>query len=373
MDERYSVHVSKEEKPNRAKSPRPAAYTQLTLASRNATSQYTTVKPIGQQCNTVADNKKNTTGAEDENKCSKIDFYHTAILFLTVAMVLILIVLVSFSVLAYTEIIKIRFQDESLKVKELNHSVNIVNCNSSVNETLMDSIIGLTEGFPASSCSNIHLLHRSSRSGYYWVKSINGSSVQVYCAATVPCGNSPALVGWMRVAKLNKCSCGAECFSGLKQLLTNESSCVAKVDEATMSQTFFSPFNFTYSRVCGIIQVYGVGTPDGFIAATQNIDENYVDGISITYGRQPNRQHIYTYSAAEQCSSDKIPDFVSQDYSCSVTQSWEYTSCSQPNCVQYFYKELGETTDQDIEMRVCRDQPRSDEDIIIEMFEIYVQ
>ena len=39
----------------------------------------------------------------------------------------------------------------------------------------------------------------------------------------------------------------------------------------------------------------------------------------------------------------------------------------------WFYRQLPELTFDDIEMRVCRDQPHNDEDIAIQAFEIYVQ
>ena len=39
----------------------------------------------------------------------------------------------------------------------------------------------------------------------------------------------------------------------------------------------------------------------------------------------------------------------------------------------WFYKELPRPTTDDIEMRVCRSEAKSNEDISIEMFDIYIQ
>ena len=45
------------------------------------------------------------------------------------------------------------------------------------------------------------------------------------------------------------------------------------------------------------------------------------------------------------------------------------TCCAPP----WFYKQLPQPTTDDIEMRVCRDEDASNEDIAIEMVEIYIQ
>ena len=51
---------------------------------------------------------------------------------------------------------------------------------------------------------------------------------------------------------------------------------------------------------------------------------------------------------------------------------WSTVDCTR-NDPPWFYRQLPELTSDDIEMRVCCDQPHDDEDIGIEAFEIYVQ
>ena len=48
-------------------------------------------------------------------------------------------------------------------------------------------------------------------------------------------------------------------------------------------------------------------------------------------------------------------------------------TCCSFNNPPWFYKELPQPTTDDIEMRVCRNQPANDEDIAIDIIEVYVQ
>ena len=71
--------------------------------------------------------------------------------------------------------------------------------------------------------------------------------------------------------------------------------------------------------------------------------------------------------------SGNLPGFLSAD------PLWDGEGCEAPNtCCSFntppwFYKQLPQPTTDDIEMRVCRDEDASNEDIAIEMIEIYVQ
>ena len=326
------------------------------------------------------------------------------------ALILSLILAVGFSIfcfLAYNQIKTLKSQVDILKDKELILSEDIMKLKSSVllsteervfiNQTLnkhlnpldviniskrinmIIEVVGLREDYPAASCRTISLFHPSFRSDYYWVQFSNGQSIQVYCELSdfyysryyyyfyyiVP--------GWMRIAKLSKNHNGAECFSGLKQSALNRSSCVAQSDSANCSHTLFSSFNIPYSRIHGIVRAYGIGSPDGFRSTSSSINDNYVDGISFTYGRPPNRrQHIYSLAAMSESSHLTRPNFVSS-YNCLTTLTTTASVCSGSSCLEYFFEQLEAFTDQDIEMRVCRDQSRNDEDIVIEDLEIYVQ
>ena len=128
----------------------------------------------------------------------------------------------------------------------------------------------------------------------------------------------------------------------------------------------------------------------------------YVDGVSITHGDSP-RKHIWTFAAEVlekenycPCSSPTAtqpPSFVGDDYYCesgllrydwdSVLYSdvlWDGENCNlneAPCCdrplLPWFCKELPEPTSDDLEVCICTDDRLSNEDVLIETIEIYVQ
>ena len=133
----------------------------------------------------------------------------------------------------------------------------------------------------------------------------------------------------------------------------------------------------------------------------------YVDGVSITYGSAP-RKDIWTYTAGAQlgsptytcpCNSDsmqEVPPYVGSDYYCE-TSAHVYTCCynrfhiypndilwdgqqcvaqEAPCCTHlnmpWFFKTLNETTTEDIELRMCGDEPINNEDTPLQVIELYV-
>ena len=159
---------------------------------------------------------------------------------------------------------------------------------------------GLYQNYPATSCAAI-LQFNPSPSGHYWIRSSNGSAVHVYCDMTRSCGNITG--GWMRVAELDMRDNSSQCPSALKMGTACNSirTCVINSDNANCSSVSFITHGFNYSRICGMIRAYQVGTPDSFdnygrIRDSPSLDSNYVDGISLTHRSSP-RQHIWTFAA----------------------------------------------------------------------------
>ena len=127
--------------------------------------------------------------------------------------------------------------------------------------------------------------------------------------------------------------------------------------------------------------------------ASPTIDDNYVDGVSLSYGMSP-RNHVWTLAATVPqhsrmagCTSCNylVPRFVGSDYSCQRVPDCNSLSddstCrlievwnddNQCNGGKMFYRNLAQTTTEDLEMRLCRDQATSDEDIFITFIEIFV-
>ena len=66
------------------------------------------------------------------------------------------------------------------------------------------------------------------------------------------------------------------------------------------------------------------------------------------------------------------PGFVGADPLWDGEGCEERSSCCEFNTPPWFYKELPQPTTDDIEMRVCRDENVDNEDIAIEIIEIYI-
>ena len=157
----------------------------------------------------------------------------------------------------------------------------------------------------------------------------------------------------------------------------------------------FSPNGYEYTQVCGRIIGYQFATP-GILAPNNNIDEPYVDGVSLTYGAP--RQHIWTlYGEIYQagcCGDYTEPTFVDNNYFCDTgnphgnfqgyilfpdSPLWDGisgcddASCCAPHSGPWFNTTLTAPTTDDIEIRICANQPTTDEDTPLELVEIYVK
>ena len=270
---------------------------------------------------------------------------------------------------------------------------------------------GYTSHLPASSCKEILELAPDSPSGLYWIRGTDNGSQHMYCDMERSCNGVGG--GWIRVASIDMTECGGECPSGLRTIVEGSHRvCAMNIDGAGCSSVVFPVEGVQYSQVCGKIIGYQRGSPDGFwpyIGGGQTtIDSQYVDGISLTHGQCP-RKHIWTFAAALHeynshrdnvcpCTnirnnpSPAVPPFVGQDYFCDTGSEnyfqnifypndplWDgagcgqFSTCCSFNSPPWFLKELSPSTSDDIEMRLCRDESRNNEDILFEVLELYVQ
>lgn len=191
-------------------------------------------------------------------------------------------------------------------------------------------------------------------------------------------------------------------------------TCGINSTTAACSSLFLPTDGLNYSRVCGMVQAYQVGTVDAFgqhyREANLSIDYNYVDGVSLTYGKYP-RSHIWTFAAAldnyatyppSSCAciapgiNITVPSFIGNDYFCEsgagtkrylsaglsfygTDPLWDGAGCiGNSKCCSFnnppwFYKQLPSLTMEDIEMRVCSDEGMDSEDIALSLVEIFVQ
>ena len=285
------------------------------------------------------------------------------------------------------------------RIQQLNVAIEMLN--SSLGS-------GAHANVPAPSCA---ALTPSSPSGYYWVRASYGSAVRVYCDMTRSCGNITG--GWVRVAELDMTNSSHQCPSGLTQHNDSNIRTCRRMESSGGCSSVMIDISYSYSRVCGRVIAYQVGTTDAFADAVGRMRSNpmledvYVDGVSLTHGEP--RQHVWTFAAGfgEEtldsmascpCTNNsgtiRPPNFVGNDYFCEAgilhyTPSaavvytedplWDGDGCmiSNPCCSfnnpPWFYKQLPQPTTDDLEMRVCRNEVVSNEDIALERVEIYVQ
>ena len=151
---------------------------------------------------------------------------------------------------------------------------------------------------------------------------------------------------------------------------------------------------------------YQYGTPDALYTFINNIDSYYVDGVSITQGYP--RKHVWTLmaglfsniSSGFSCPCNTPPGytqnidlFIGNDYFCesgNPTNSWstilysddplwdgkecgsQEQDCCSANGLPWFHKTLTSTTDY-LELRVCGNEPNTNEDVPISLYELFVK
>ena len=223
------------------------------------------------------------------------------------------------------------------------------------------------------------------------------------------CGNGP----WLRVAYFDMSDPSQQCPSAWMEVTYNGIKTCGRPNSTTGScPSTLYPVSHQYSKVCGRLIGYQFGSTDAFsIDDLENskrttIDEPYVDGISITNGMP--RTHIWTFAAGASengscislncpCSNGNHlqPSYVGSNYYCESAYQddcymsgvfffgdplWdgqqcdnEGTCCTGANNPPWFSVDLSDSTNEDIEVHICHNQPTTDEDTPIQLLEIYVQ
>ena len=221
---------------------------------------------------------------------------------------------------------------------------------------------------------------------------------------------------WRRVAYINMTDPEAECPSGLNETsnnITGQRACGRSVDGAghtlaapggCSSVTF--PVNTTYCHVCGYARGYQYYTMDAFWQSPiRTINDAYIDGISITQGNP--RKHLWTLAVGfselhttnleVRCPRDLdpfdftiVPVFVGNNFYCETgfphamieariaweDPLWDGQQCvssTVQSCSRYgwFHRDIA-PSQEDIEVRWCSDEIRSDEDFYTDLLEIWV-
>ena len=209
------------------------------------------------------------------------------------------------------------------------------------------------------------------------------------------CGPGP----WYRVAYLNMSNPAEQCPSVWREYNSGRvRACGRPVSTSGSCPGIrYSTCN-QYSRVCGRIIGYQVASPDAF----KSNSAQSVDGITITHGTQ----HIWSYAAGVYehvtsmytcpCSStngQEPPSSIGNNYYCESGNSmsdftrdhlyqddklWdgqqcEGTCCTGTNSPPWFSVQLPAPTTDAIKVSICCDEDTSNEDIPVELIDLYVQ
>ena len=214
--------------------------------------------------------------------------------------------------------------------------------------------------------------------------------------------------GWRRIANIN-ISAGDDCPTGwLKATQSGVNFCRVNSDiNQVCSSAYFSTNGISYQRVCGRARGYQKGDTVAFYGSSfsKTIENDYVSGLSITYGQNP-REHIWTYAAGirkNSYSNDNCPctqnpgrappSFVGNHYYCESAPIntvvsgnyyfndilWDGKGCVSGNhCCDntmqpWFYRQLNQITQDNIEARICAYDNFSSSSTLIDLLELYIQ
>ena len=242
-------------------------------------------------------------------------------------------------------------------------------------------------------------------SGYFLVSSRgDGVTQSAYCSAEELCGST----GWTRVGIADFGNPQTPCPDGLIEYNEDGVRACKRESLSGPNSVTISTNGISYNQVCGTVQGYQFGSPDAFIhvwTGPKDIEEAYLDGVSVTHGPAGSRQHIFSLAAGVwegnrrySCvdgSTQLPPSFVGPDFYCesgNPAVRWrailykddilwdgqqcggaEGPSCDPPN-LPYFYKDVGTTTTDDIELRILTNENISNnEDILLLSYEIYIK
>ena len=269
--------------------------------------------------------------------------------------------------------------------------------------------------YTGSSCKDIYNNNpeTGNRSGYYRIN----DNQWTYCYMTVitisdgfisTCAGMGG--GWRRIVNIN-ISSGDDCPGEWRKAThSGVGFCrVASDDKSTCSSANFSTNGMSYHRVCGRARGYQKGDPGAFHGSNprnnKTIDDDYVTGLSITYSSNP-RQHIWTFAASHSEKHHNVfscpctttasfppPSYVGSNYYCEAAPwyfshsnwakyyfndtLWDGAGCIDNCCDDstqpWFYHQLNQTTEDDIEARICTNGPFRLRSVLIDQLELYIQ
>ena len=256
----------------------------------------------------------------------------------------------------------------------------------------------ITTTAPVNFITSCSMLPKSSPSDYYWVLSSKGSTIRVYCDMKKTCGSITG--GWMRVTSLDMKQNSSKCPSRLCLDNSEPRTCRRCYHDGRIPKEKYD-VGVTYSHVCGRVIAYQVGKPDGYSLQFKK----KFDGVSPFYGSlEFSIWSFVAVSEANYTDSNVCPcinpndisivrpsPYVGKNYFCDTATSkaqpgvfytknplWDGQGCKGSNiCCSFnsppwFYRKLPEPTTEAIVMKIKLNKDPSNEDIAIEVVDIYV-
>ena len=214
---------------------------------------------------------------------------------------------------------------------------------------------------------------------------------------------------WYQLISINMSSADSQCPYGWVEENEGVRACGrGSVDGSCESIFLNNDDQVGYSKVCGRAIGYQYGSIDAFAQRVDDvtINQNYVDGLSVTYGSP--RKHLWTFAAGVgegdnninihncPCSNNpgaSPPSFVGNNWYCesgnpslhapamvySNDTLWDGVNCEGACCSNsksppWFSMELPGPTNDMIGARICANEHSdTNEDVFIKIFEIYIQ
>ena len=221
---------------------------------------------------------------------------------------------------------------------------------------------------------------------------------------------------WFSVIRFNVSDPDQTCPTNWQERTTPVRACerpMSTTGTSTCSIGFEESVSRPFTRVAGRAIGYQVGSPDAFFrtftSRSADLEGPYVDGLSITYSTSANplNNHIWTFAAGITESNTELigcpcvggrdsslPAFLQDRYFCEsgvpdgVISSpllfdddplWDGENCEDQCCagsfatVPTFCATVEQVEGATIRVRICTDEPTTNENIAIESLEIFVQ
>ena len=257
---------------------------------------------------------------------------------------------------------------------------------------------------PASSCAKIYESNETAQNGDYFVPDKNTT---VFCRFDLATVATPKTNGWQLLTYLDMNDPDTNCPSEFRFDVVRGIRHCRKDFDGDGCGSILYPHNRPIRRLYGRVHGIHSGTLDIEDAQfSRGIDGTYIDGISLTYGQLP-RRHIWSFISFLSavfpncpCSTNAertTPSYIGENYFCESGTSatmvdpavtfvddpvWDGQNCEitqDPGCCtrgyrgngEWFYREFEVPFVDDVELRICTDELRSDEDIALRFAEIY--